>query len=93
MGLKLKNTNFITTKSFSINDVDVNEIAVSNKLPLVNKILNISLVTNILKKLDLYAYSTHKWLYIKEILMKIDVFIFWWKRKSFYKIHGNFRKS
>ena len=58
MGLKLKNTNFITTKSFSINDVDVNEIAVSNKLPLVNKILNISLVTNILKKLDLYAYST-----------------------------------
>ena len=60
MGLKLKNTNFITTKSFSINDVDVNEIAVSNKLPLVNKILNISLVTNILKKLDLYAYSTHK---------------------------------
>ena len=60
MGLKLKNTNFITTKSFSINDVDVNEIAVSNKLPLVNKILNISLVTKILKKLDLYAYSTHK---------------------------------
>ena len=44
--------------SFSINDVDVNEIAVSNELPLVNKILNISLVTNILKKLDLYAYST-----------------------------------
>ena len=46
--------------SFSINDVDVNETAVSNKLPLVKKILNISLVTNILKKLDLYAYSTHK---------------------------------
>ena len=49
MGLKLKDTNFITTKSFSINDVDVNEIAVSNKLPLVNKILNISLVTKTLK--------------------------------------------
>ena len=46
--------------SFSINDVDVNEIAVSNKLSLVSKILNISLVTKILKKLDLYAYSTRK---------------------------------
>ena len=38
-----------------INDIDINKIIVSNKLPLVNKVLNISLVTKILKKLDLYA--------------------------------------
>ena len=33
------------------NDIDINKIIVSN---------NISLVTKILKKLDLYAYSLHK---------------------------------
>ena len=40
---------------------------------LVNKILNISLVTKILKKIDLYVYSVRKKLYIKVILMKIDI--------------------
>ena len=43
----------------SINDKNINEIVVSNK-PFVNKILNISLVTKIIKKLDLYAYSFQK---------------------------------
>ena len=62
-------------RSILINDIDINRIVVSNKIPLLNKILNISLVTKILK-INLYAYSAHKWLYIKEILMKIDVFIF-----------------
>ena len=42
----------------SINDIDVSKKVVN--FPLVNKILNISLVTNILKKLGLYAYSIHK---------------------------------
>ena len=42
----------------SINDIDVSKKVVN--FPLVNKILNISLVTNILKKLGLYAYSVHK---------------------------------
>ena len=41
---------------------------------MLTKIFNISLVTKILKKLDLYAYSVLKLLYIKDILMKIDVF-------------------
>ena len=31
----------------------------------MNRILNISLVTKIIKKLDLYAYSVHKWAYGK----------------------------
>ena len=42
----------------SINDIDVSKKVVN--FPLVNKILNISLVTNILKKSGLYAYSVHK---------------------------------
>ena len=28
------------------------------------------------KNSDLYAHSVNKWLHVKEILMKIDVFIF-----------------
>ena len=61
---------------------------------LVNKILNISLFTKILKKIDFFAYSLDKCLYIKEILIKIDIFIFLTKkRKSFYSIYGHSRKS
>ena len=54
MTLKLKNTNFINIKKnpTSINDIGINKIS----FLLVNKILNISLVTKILKKLNLYAY-------------------------------------
>ena len=43
-----------------INDIDINEIIVSNEFPFDNKILNILLVTKITKKLDLYAYSFQK---------------------------------
>ena len=50
----------------SINDIDINKIVISNKFPFGKKDFNISLVTNTLKKLDLYAYSIHKLLYIKE---------------------------
>ena len=35
--------------AISTNNIDINKIIVSSKLPLVNKILNISLVTKILK--------------------------------------------
>ena len=41
----------------SINDIDVKEIVLSNKFTLDRKSLNISLVTKIIKKLDVYAYS------------------------------------
>ena len=44
-----------------INDVDINKMVVSyNNLPLVNKILNISFFTKILRKLDFYVYSFPK---------------------------------
>ena len=42
-----------------VNYIDINKILVSNFL-LVNKILNISLIKKIIKKLDLYAYSFQK---------------------------------
>ena len=50
----LKNTNFIKKSSISINNIDIYKIVVSSK------ILNISLVTKILKKLDLYAYFIYE---------------------------------
>ena len=62
-----------------INDIDINEIIVSNEFPFDNKILNILLVTKIIKKLDLYAYSFQKWvyIYIKDILFRLNVCILW----------------
>ena len=44
---------------------------------MVNKILNISLVTKIIKKLDLYAYSFQKWVFIKDILTRLNLCIWW----------------
>ena len=52
-----------------MNDVDIKYLI---SFLLVNKILNSSLDS---EKLNLYAYSTHKCLYIKRIFMKIDIFI------------------
>ena len=43
----------------------------------------------ILKKLDLYAYSVHKWLYIKETLMKINILIF---KKKVQKVFIKYMK-
>ena len=67
--MKLKNTNFINIK------VKINEIVVSNKFTLVNKVFNISLVTKIEKKLDLYVYSFQKWVYTTNILIGLNAYI------------------
>ena len=44
----------------SINNINVNKTVVSNKGFFISKILNISLVTKMLEKLDLYAYFVQK---------------------------------
>ena len=46
---------------------------------MVNKILNISLATKIIKKLDHYTYSFQKWVHI-EVLIKKIVCISWQKK-------------
>ena len=46
------------------------------------KILNISLITRIIKNLDLYAYSFQKLVYMKNILIKLNVSILWQKMKK-----------
>ena len=56
-----------------MNDIAINEILVSNKFPLVNKIFNISLLTKIIKKLDLYSYSFQKSVHINHILIRLNI--------------------
>ena len=63
--------------SISINDIGINELVVFNKFPFDNKILNISLATKMMKKVDLYAYSFQEWVCIKDIVIKLNVCIFW----------------
>ena len=48
-----------------INEIDINEIVVSDKFPLGKQDFNISLVTKIIKKLNLYAYSFQKRMHIE----------------------------
>ena len=43
------------------------------------------MVTNIIRKFDLYAYSFQKRVYIKDILIRLNVFILWQKVTFFYK--------
>ena len=62
--MTLKKYNFHQSKSpISINNIDIDKIVVTNKLQVL--ILNTSLVAKILKKLEFYAYSVNKRLYIK----------------------------
>ena len=74
MKLTLKNTNFIKINYYFDKRY---EIVVSNKFPFGNNILNVLLATKIIKKLDLYVYSFQKWVYIKDILIKLNVCILW----------------
>ena len=60
-----------------ISNIDINKI--SNKYLIsflfINKILNILLVTKIIKRLDFYAYSFKKWVYKEDILIRLNVCI------------------
>ena len=56
-------------------DTDNNKIVVPKNFYFAKQDFTL-LVTKILIKLDLYSYSVSKYLYIKEVLMKIDMFIF-----------------
>ena len=57
------------------NDIDINDQYLIRFL-LVKNILNVSLVTQTLKKLDFHAYFIDKWLYINKKIDENDIFIF-----------------
>ena len=87
MTLKLKICFSSISRRYFNKGYRIKKIIISIKFLLANKISNISLLTNILKRLDLYAYYIHKLLYIREVLMKIDAFIFSViEEKAFIKI-------
>ena len=60
----------------SANNIDINKIVVCNKFPFGKKDFKYFISYKDPWKLDLWSYSLHKWLNIKEILMNLDVFIF-----------------
>ena len=47
-------------RPISINNTDINKIAVSYNLPFGKQVLNKSLVTKMIKKIYLHAYSVQK---------------------------------
>ena len=71
-----------------INNTDINKIVVSNKLTFGKQEFKYFIDYKDSEKLDFYAGSVHKWLYTREILMKIDIiiiylFIYFQKKKKF----------
>ena len=63
--------------SILINDIDINKIVTSNKFPFGKQDFKHFIGYKDKKKLDLYAYSFQKWVYIKDILIKLTVCTLW----------------
>ena len=65
----------------SIENVDINEIVVPNKVTFGKKGFRYFIVYKDAKKLVLYAYFFQKWVHIEETLMKLSICLFhkrWW---------------
>ena len=52
-------------------------IIVASKVSSSKNGFNILLVTKMLKRLELYAYFFQTWIYIEDILIKLDTCLFW----------------
>ena len=61
--------------TISINSIDINKIAVSNKFPFCKQDFKYFIGYKDNKKLDLYAYYSQKRIYIKDISIKLNVCI------------------
>ena len=60
----------------SINNININKIVVSNKLPFGKQNFKYFIGCKGDEKLDPYTYSDKKWVYVKYILIKLNVCIF-----------------
>ena len=60
-----------------IDNIDINKIVESNRISFVKEDFKYFIGYNDAKKLDLSAYSFQKWMYIEEILIKLNVCLFW----------------
>ena len=61
----------------SINDTDINKIVVYNKLPFGKQDFKYFIGYKDAKKLYFHEYSVQKWVYIDEILIKLNSRVFW----------------
>ena len=61
--------------SISINNIDINKIVASNKFLFGKQAFKYFIGCKNTKKLGLYAYSFQKWVYIKNILLKLNICI------------------
>ena len=77
----------------SINDIDVKEIVLSNKFTLDKKVFKYFIGYKNNKEIRRLCYSFQIWVYIKDILMRLNVCILWLKMKKFWQIYDNMGKS
>ena len=72
----------------SINSIDVNEIVVSNKFLFGKQgfkyFIGYKYFRLVTKKLDLYPYFFQKWVYMKDILKRLNVCILQKKMKNIF---------
>ena len=61
---------------FSIDNIDINKIIISNQVFFGKKDFKYFICYKEAEKIDLYAYSFQKWLHIEEILIKLNVCFF-----------------
>ena len=75
MMLKLKKTNFIKKSPISANEIDINKIVVSNKLPFSGQDFQYFTVYKDSEKIRPICILPPQLIIQKKVLMKIDVFI------------------
>ena len=64
-------------KLISIKYIDINKIVVSNKVSFCKKGFKYFIDYKDTKKIDLCVYFSQKWVHIEEILMKLNICLFW----------------
>ena len=68
---------------FLISNIDLNKVVVSNKVSFGKKGFKYFIGYKDAKKLDIYAYSFQKWSHIEEILMNLNMCLFWQKMMNY----------
>ena len=80
--------------SILTNNININKIVVSNEVSFCKKSFKYFIGYKDGEKLDLYAYYFQKWVHVKEISMRLDIFFFFDKRRAIVrKTLRNLQKS
>ena len=63
-------------RPISIKNIDISKLVVSNKVSLSKKGFKYFIGSENAKKINLYVYFPHKWVYIEETLIKLNISLF-----------------